>query len=478
MDPLLSLSATRLASMIRTRQVTSREVVEAHIRRIEAVNGRLNAVVRDRFAEARREADEADARVRSEPEESLPPLLGVPCTIKESFALRGMPQTAGLVARQGVVAETDAPAVERLRRAGAIPLGVTNLSELCMWMESSNRLYGRTRNPYDPGRIVGGSSGGEGAIVGAGGVPFGLGADIGGSIRMPAFFCGVFGHKPSGGLVPNTGQFPIASGPALRYLTTGPLCRRAEDLWPLLRLLAGPDGCDSGCQEVALGEPSSVKIHELDVVSIESNGIRPPSAELLAAQRRCADALAEAGARVRLVVLPLLRRSRDIWSAMLGTSGGPTFRELLFEGQEASLPRELIRWALRRSPHTLPALALALLERAPALMPERTREALEAGQLLRRQLAALLGPRSVLLYPSYPTVAPRHLRPLWAPFNWVYTAILNVMELPATQVPLGLGPSSLPLGVQVAAAWGNDHLCIAVAQFLERAFGGWIPPQL
>ncbi|MCS6912558.1 MAG: amidase [Myxococcales bacterium] len=464
--------------MIRTRQVSSREVVEAHIRRIEAVNGRLNAVVRDRFAEARREADEADARVRSAPAESLPPLLGVPCTIKESFALRGMPQTAGLVARRGVVADKDAPTVERLRRAGAIPVGVTNLSELCMWMESNNRVYGRTRNPYDPRRIVGGSSGGEGAIIGAGGVPFGLGADIGGSIRLPAFFCGVFGHKPSGGLVPNTGQFPIASGPALRYLTTGPLCRRAEDLWPLLRLLAGPDGQDSACQDIALGEPSSVHIHELDVISIESNGIRPPSAELLAAQRRCAEALAAAGARVRLVTLPLLRLSRDIWSAMLEASGGPTFRELLFQGRHVSLPRELVRWALRRSPHTLPALALTLLERAPELMPQRRRAALEAGQLLRRQLTALLGPQSVLLYPSYPTVAPRHLRPLWPPFNWVYTAIVNVMELPATQVPLGLGPSSLPLGVQVVAAWGNDHLCIAVAQFLERTFGGWVPPQL
>src|SRR5207237_4871758 len=147
-----------------------------------------------------------------------------------------------------------APTVGGLRAAGAIPLGVTNLSELCMWMESNNRVYGRTGNAYDPRRTAGGSSGGEGAIVGAAGAPFGLGSDIGGSIRMPAFFNGVFGHKPTGGLVPNSGQFPMAHGPALRYLTTGPIARHAEDLMPLLRILAGPDGDDAGCVAMELGD--------------------------------------------------------------------------------------------------------------------------------------------------------------------------------------------------------------------------------
>src|SRR5262249_8717417 len=152
--------------------------------------------------------------------------------------------TGGLYARRGKPATRDATAVKRLRAAGAIPLGVTNVSELCMWMESANTVYGRTSNPYDLARTPGGRSGGEGAIVGAGASPVGLGSDVGGSIRMPAFFCGVFGHKPTGGLIPNTGQFPIAENDALRYLTTGPLCRRAEDLWPIVRTLAGPDGED------------------------------------------------------------------------------------------------------------------------------------------------------------------------------------------------------------------------------------------
>src|SRR6185503_363040 len=158
----------------------------------------------------------------------------------------------GLVARKGRLATQDAVAVARLRAAGAIPLGVTNVSELCMWMESDNRVYGRTNNPYDQARTVGGSSGGEGAIIGAGGAPFGVGSDIGGSIRIPAAFCGVVGHKPSGRLVPNTGQFPPAEGPANAYLGTGPLVRRVRDVWPLLRVMAGPDGHDPVCAPATL----------------------------------------------------------------------------------------------------------------------------------------------------------------------------------------------------------------------------------
>ena len=159
----------------------------------------------------------------------LPPLLGVPCTIKENFAFVGTPQASGLLARAHIVNDHDAPAVARLRAAGAIPLGVTNTSELCMWMESFNKVYGITNNPYDPTRTVGGSSGGEGAIIGSGASPFGLGADVGGSIRMPAFFNGVFGHKPSPLLIPNGGQYPAAtrrSRPDPRHRPALPARRR------------------------------------------------------------------------------------------------------------------------------------------------------------------------------------------------------------------------------------------------------------
>jgi len=390
--PLLTLSASALARMIRERKVTSTEVVVAHIERIERVNPALNAVVKDRFAEARAEARAADERTKSADPADLPALHGVPCTIKESFALTGMPNTSGLVARRGVLADGDATTVARLRAAGAIPLGVTNVSELCMWMESANRVYGRTGNAYDPRRTAGGSSGGEGAIVGAGGVPFGLGADIGGSIRLPAFFNGVFGHKPTGGLVPGTGQYPIASNAALRYLSTGPIARRAEDLMPLLRILAGPDDKDAGCIPFSLGDPDAVSIADLTVIDVRDQNHISVSPDLLAAQDRAAEALGRRGARVKKASVKGLRHAVEIWSAMTEAAGGPTFGELMGNGGPAVRPGiELARWLFGRSPHTLPAIGLALLEHVPKLLRARAGEFIEAGQRLRAEICDLIG---------------------------------------------------------------------------------------
>jgi len=477
MDPLLTLSGTRLARMIRSREVSSRDVVEAHIRQVQQVNPALNAMVETRFEQARQEALEADERVAREDPEGLPPLLGVPCSIKEAFAFEGMPNTSGLVSRKGVRATHDATAVRRLREAGAIPLGVTNISELCMWMESDNNVYGRTNNPYDQRCTVGGSSGGEGAIIAAGGSPFGLGSDVGGSIRLPAFFNGVFGHKPTGGLIPNTGQFPIAHNEARRYLTTGPLCRRAEDLYPLVRILAGPDGQDL-CIDTPLQDPSSVSLRRLTVIDVADNGVVDVSDDLREAQRRAGDALAAAGARVRRVRIPGLRRSLQIWSAMLEAAGGPTFAELMGGGDAIHPEHELLRWMTFQSPHTLPAIGLALLEQVPKLIPSGASKFVEVGLALRKELVERIGPNGVMLYPSYATPAPRHVKPLLPPLRWIYTAIINAMEMPSTQVPLGLNRHGLPLGVQVVATHGNDHLGLAVAMELERAFGGWVPPEL
>jgi fatty acid amide hydrolase 2 len=231
----------------------------------------------ERFDAARREADVADARIASGGDEL--PLLGVPCTIKESFAVKGMPNCAGLLARRDHRAETTAPSVQRLIDAGAIPLGLTNISELTLWCESDNRVYGRSSTPYDSSSAAGGSSGGEGAAVGSGASPFGLGSDIAGSIRIPAFFCGVFGHKPSNGLVPHTGSYPVPHGEAKRLLGFGPLARRAEDLMPVLRILSGPDGVGPLVTgEPQLGDPASVSLDaraspRQDVPARRSHGV-------------------------------------------------------------------------------------------------------------------------------------------------------------------------------------------------------------
>lgn len=458
-------SASELARRVRAGDVTSRALVEASIAQVRRVNPRVNALVADRFDAALAEADAADAAVARGGD--LPPFHGVPCTVKETFALAGMPNTAGLVSRVGQPAAEDAITVRRLRAAGAIPIGVTNVSELAMWFESDNKVYGRTNNPYDTSRI-GGSSGGEGAAVAAAYAPFGLGSDIGGSIRMPAFFNGVFGHKPSAGLVPNDGQFPVDTSEAmLRYQCTGPLARRAEDLLPLLRILAdSPVG------------PDEVDLAALDVVTVESNGRHAVQPELVAAQRRAVATLRTLGARVRTAEVTALRKSFDIWGSMLSEARQVPFRTLMAGGGRFSTPREVALLLRGRSPHTLPALGLAILERWPDLLPSRGRRYAAMGRALRDELTHLVGENGVLFYPSFPTLAPRHNAPIRRPFSFAYTAILNVAELPATQVPLGLDAATgLPLGVQVAAAPGNDALTIAVARHLERQLGGWVPPR-
>jgi fatty acid amide hydrolase 2 len=475
MTEFLTLSGIELGRRIRAGDVSSTEVVERHIEQIERVNPRLNAVVQNRFEEARVEAKHADERVRASDGAELPPLLGVPCTIKESLALSGMPNSSGMVSRAQLSASEDATVVARVRSAGAIPLGVTNLPELATWAATFNRVYGRTNNAYDSRRVAGGSSGGEGSIIGAGGSPFGIGTDLGGSIRAPAFCNGVFGHKPSGGLVPGTGQYPNFQGRMLRFNTTGPLARRADDLMPLLRVIAGPDGRDEGCLPYELGDPGGVDLSALRVLVIEGDGRRPRvERELRDAQQRAAYALARRGASVDLVSVPDLKHSLLIWAALFEAAGGPAIDEALGGREQTRLGREIARWALRRSPHTYPPLFIVLVERLSRRLPRWLRRYAERGAGLLAQLDDLLGEDGIILYPSGRGVAPRH-GPA-TPLNFRFYGIFNPLELPVTQVPLGLSAEGLPLGVQVIAGRGRDHLTIAVALELERALGGWVPP--
>ena len=474
---LTRLSATALAAAIRSGRVTAREVVEEHIALLAAANPAINAVVADRYDEARKEADAADARVaRAAPGDPLPPLLGVPCTVKESIAVAGLPNSAGVVARRDVVATDSAPVVRRVRAAGAIVLGVTNTSELCLWVEAENRLYGRTRNPYDTGRTAGGSSGGEGAAIGSGGSPVGLGSDIGGSIRIPAFCCGVFGHKPSRGLVPSTGSYPAVSAAIADLFTPGPLARRAEDLMPLLRLMSGPDGVDPLVTAVDLGDLSRVRLAGRTVVVSDDAWPLPTSDELLAARERAAGALAAAGARVVHRRMPHLRRAWDLYITTLARSSDLAARDVLYAaGADPVSVRDLLR---RGGPHTVATRVLLVAEQVHGRIPHGwARRMMARGRALARELCAAVDD-AILLHPPLATVAPRHGRTVGRPWWLGHAVPFNLAGVPVTQVPLGLSPSGLPLGVQVAAGQGDDHLTIAAALELERAFGGWVPPRL
>jgi fatty acid amide hydrolase 2 len=473
---LTERSATELAGAIRRGEVSSAEVVEAHIEALERFAPRINAVVANRYAEARQEAVAADDAIASAGDAELPPLLGVPCTIKESIAVAGMPNSAGVVARREHRSTETAPTAARLLDAGAILLGVTNTSELTLWVETDNRVYGRTNNPYDPARTAGGSSGGEGAAVGSGGSPIGLGADIGGSIRTPAFFNGVFGHKATPGVVPNTGQFPPATPGSSRLLATGPIARRAEDLMPVLRIIAGPDGQDEATRDIELGDPASVSLDGLSVLISEDASYRPASRELRAARERAAATLADGGARVQHVSMKSMRRAFELYVTALneGAGEGTGVRSILTDsGADAPTIASFLR---RGSPHTFPTRMLIALEILAARLPAgRTRRLLAQGRAFAEEVVATIGD-GVLLHPPHPRVAPRHGTITLRPLAITPVVIFNLAGVPATQVPLGLNARGLPLGVQVAAGPDRDHVSIAVAIELERALGGWVPP--
>ncbi|KAI8498490.1 Fatty-acid amide hydrolase 2 [Branchiostoma belcheri] len=496
---------------VNRRMVKCEEVIKSYIDRIQHVNYIINAVVADRFEEAQEQARDIDTVLDAgDPNNLYPldsmPLLGVPFTAKEAFAINGLPNTSGLVARKDIVSTSDATVVTYLRQAGAIPLAVTNCSELCMWYESSNNVYGTTNNAYNTGRIVGGSSGGEGCILAvggsvvgvgwrgvypgsggvcggegcilaAGGSVVGVGSDIGGSIRMPAFFNGIFGHKPTSGIVSNQGQFPNAVGQRTEFLVTGPMCRFAEDLLPMLKIMAGPS-------TVQLKLEEKVDLKALNFYSIEDDGgswlCTAVDPELKQAQKMVVTHVEkELGVKVQEVKMEKLKYSFQIWSAMMSESAdNQTFCELMShnESNPVNPYKEFVKWMFGKSEHTLPAIGLGMTEKVTQLTTEQNKNFIKMCANLKTEFENMLGEKGILFYPSHPKPAPKHNAPLLTPFNFAYTGIFNVLGFPVTQVPLGLGSEGVPLGLQVVALPYNDHMTLAVAVELEKAFGGWVNP--
>ncbi len=276
-DPLFYTSALGLANAIRNHEVSSEAVVTACLDRIKAVNGDLNAVFQvqeDSALERAREADAASARG-----ETWGPLHGVPMTIKDSLDTAGVVSTGGTQGRATFVPEKDATVVARLLAAGAILLGKTNTPEFTLSFETNNLVYGMTHNPYDLRYSPGGSSGGAAAIVAAGGAPFDIGSDYGGSIRLRSHFCGIAGIKPSSGRVPRTGHIYPFGGLQDSFQQIGPLARSVDDLSFLLKLIAGPDDVDPGVIPLPWHDPDRLELRDLRVSFHTDNGIVTPTTE-------------------------------------------------------------------------------------------------------------------------------------------------------------------------------------------------------
>ncbi|XP_023300071.2 fatty-acid amide hydrolase 2-B [Lucilia cuprina] len=484
-DPILLESASSLAQKIRKQELTSVQVLESFIRRIRDVNPLLNCVVDERFEDAMKEAEEADNLIKSgklsvNELEKEKPFLGVPISTKDCIAVKGLLHTSGLYERKNVRAEKDAETIALMRRAGAIPFALTNVSEVCMWWESNNTVHGRSRNPYDTNRIVGGSSGGEGCIQAAAASPFGLGSDIGGSIRMPSFFNGIFGHKPSKFVVSNEGQFPIPfSEEQNSFLGIGPMVRHAEDLKPVLKIIAGEKA-----SLLKLDEP--VDLQKLKFFYKEDDGggrlVSPVDKDIKEGIYRIVDHLQnKLKVSVEKAQLPQFRQSATIWFANMKDDSGYGFEHQLGNLKYAINPYiELLKWFIGVSKHTFIGLLTAILDKSQCQFGSpKYYHLVKKRNELREEMQKLLGDNGVLIYPTHPTVAPYHNEPIIRPINFSYTGIINVLGFPATAVPLGtLGSEGLPIGVQVIANFNQDRLCLAVAEELEKAFGGWKRPPI
>src|SRR5271167_3227660 len=295
-SPLL-VSAREIAAQIRRKAVSPVEVASTHLDRIERLNPKLNAFVDYKPEAVLAQAREAERAIHCGDE--LGPLHGVPLSIKSSIDVAGHRCEAGTRLRAGRIATEDAPLVTRLRAAGAVILGVTNTPELLMAWETDNLLYGRTNNPWDLSRTPGGSSGGEAAAIAAGCSAGGVGSDGGGSIRVPAHFCGICGLKSTPGRIPATGHFPTSVGPFALLGVVGPMARTVADLKVLFEVMQGTDDGDPSAAPVPVRWPGGEELKKLRIGYFEDDGRTPVTAETREAVRTSAEALKRAGFEVR-----------------------------------------------------------------------------------------------------------------------------------------------------------------------------------
>ncbi len=486
MNELLELSSLQIAAKVAAKEVSPSEVLEVHIARIEEVNPKLNAMVETDFVRARKlAADQTEILTKNH--SPLPPLFGVPFTVKEMFAYQGMKRTGGSVHHKDDVMDWDSTIVARLKDAGAIPMGTTNVPELGFWFETYNKVYGLTNNPYSLERTPGGSSGGEGALIGAGASPMGIGSDIGGSIRMPATFCGIFGHKPSQHLLPFTGHFPysreeiknVLVGDKYPYTTMGPMCRKAGDLYKMMEVMMGPDGYDQTIFSGAKLKPRPEDWSKVKVVLCSDpvfHTARQTDYELVQVVKNCGKLFEELGAEVVELDPRFFVRSTELWFAALKKTKNKNFYEVLRGPEENfSAGKELLKLAFGKSRYIFPNLIVSLMEILEG-KPKDLAEELQALQKMQDDLSAIMGDNGILILPPHPRVAPKHREPLWSPFDFIFTGIFTTLGMPATSVPMGLNEEGIPLGVQVVAKPMNDHLTLGCAEFLEQTFGGWVPP--
>jgi len=460
-DPLY-MSATKLAGLIRAKKLSSVEAVKLHIARIDAVNPKINAVVARCYERALVEAAAADVALAKG--KALGPLHGVPFTVKDSFDTAGVVSTGGTLGRKDFVPGKDATVVARSRTAGAILLGKTNTPEFTLGgggKGTVNLVYGLTKNPYHLDYQPSGSSGGAAAIVASGGASFDIGSDYGGSIRGPAFACGIAGIKPTYGLLPRTGHIVGYGGPFDNFQETGPLARRVEDLALLLPLLAGPDHWDAAMCPVPVGDPARVNLKNLRIAYYTTNGQMDPTPELQATVRQCVAYFEALGAVITPDAPPKMKELAEIRSAFSGANGRDHMRRLLkLHGTTQASP------GLNLGGDALPSADLTRL--------------CEEMDAIKSEQLSWFEKYDLIICPASQQ-APIPLD--WErPKNWSgasYTSQYNTTGWPAGVVRVATAAKdNLPLGIQVVAQPWRDDVVIAALDYIESKTGGWMKPAI
>jgi amidase len=461
MGEIWQLSATELAQRIVRRQLSSVEVVDAHLARIDAVNPALNAVVRVLADEARAGAAMADRRLAAG--ETVGPLHGVPFTVKENIDMAGLPTTWGVPALAEAVVSADAPIVERMRAAGAIPIGRTNLPDMALRLHTSSSLHGLTRNPWHPGRTAGGSSGGEAAALASGMSPIGLGNDIGGSLRNPANACGIASIRPSAGRVPDAGYMPAEDRlMAVQLMNVqGPMARRVADVRLGLQVLMGAHPRDPWSIDAPFDGPALARPIRVAVLAEPPGGSTDP--KIAATVRRAAQALADAGYVVEEVCPPRYEDAISCWARLIMAD----FRSVL-EMLTPMMGADAVAF-LNNFNQAIPALAdVAAWSH---LMVERDG--------IARAWSTFMADRPLLLSPTWSQLPFEHGFDSATPAGSVATKELmrpvvpaNLLGLPSACVPAGRDEATgLPIGVLITGRRLREDLCLEAAEAIEARLG-------
>jgi aspartyl-tRNA(Asn)/glutamyl-tRNA(Gln) amidotransferase subunit A len=464
---LLEQSAAWMARAIREREISPVELVQAHIDRAEERND-LNIVVLPRYEDALEEARAAEKALANG--ELGGALHGVPFTTKECIEVAGMPCCDASKIFEGNVSTQDATVVRNLRGEGAILLGKTNIPEFAFHYDSNNLVYGATRNPHNPERSVGGSSGGEGAALATGITPIGVGSDYGGSIRVPAHFNGVTGLKPGRWVVPYGGHFPPAQAMSIQlWSEIGPMARYVDDLQLLLPIFAKPDPTTD--PDVAPHRVNPVQPQSLRVAIFDEDGICPIDPAIRAAVQSAGRALGDAGHEVIEERPPNQAEVREVFES-IALAEVISLLWPVIEPREQEISPQIRRLLNRRETLDvdLPTYAGQLAYRLD----------------LERAVAAWLETNHIAVCPISATAAfPIGTETLEIDGReyeeidlFAMSTYVNAMSLPAAAVPVGRTPDGLPIGVQVIGRRYREMEVLAIAKVLEQALGGWIKPEL